>query len=146
MLVLFFGPPEDPGRDHEAVSSFMGDDGEKIILGGTTCAIFERQLKSKADIDLKTAGSSMLPYGFLENIPVTEGTLTLKKLNDVFSSDYRTEDAVKLLKDMIIKHDEIKIYHGRAVNPVNGIDKNTVFAEFVKHLQESGIEPEIVNF
>lgn len=145
MLVLFFGPPEDPERDNEAVSGFMDENGEKMILGGTTCSIFERRLRSKAAVDLKT-GEAIFHCGFIGNIPVIEGTLTLMKLNEVFFSDYTADDAVKLLKDKILSHERIKIYHGRAVNPVNGIDKNTVFADFVKHLRESGREPEIVNF
>jgi len=143
---MFFGPPSNPLDDHDAISGFMNEIGEKIILGGTTCSIFEHHLKSKTRIELKTSGCELLPYGFLGNIFVTEGTLTLKKLNDVFFSEYNIDDAVKLLKDKIAKHDKIKIYRGRAINPVNGIDKNAVFTEFVKYLRESGKSPEIVNF
>ncbi|MBI9105409.1 MAG: hypothetical protein JEZ04_01615 [Spirochaetales bacterium] len=145
-LVIFFGPPENRSDDDEAVSSFIKEDGGKIILGGTTSLIFERRLKDKTRIDLKTSGCGMHPYGFLGNIIVAEGTLTIKKLNEIFFSEYTANDAVKLLKNEIMRHDRIKIYHGRAFNPVNGIDKNTVFTEFVKCLRESGKSPEIVNF
>ena len=146
MLVMFVGPPLDRADDNEAVSSFINDTGEKVILGGTTSAIFERNLRDRTRVEMKTTGGAIPPYGFLGDIFVTEGTITLQKLNDVFFSNYSHDDAVGLLKDKITKHERIKIYHGRAVNPVNGIDKNTVVAEFVKHLRESGKSPEIVNF
>jgi hypothetical protein len=143
---MFFGPPSDPSTDREAVRRFLAEKGEKIIIGGTTCSIFERELKTKSSIDLKTSGKNLMPYGFIDNIIVTEGTLTIRKLNDVFYEDYSSKDAVKLLKNKIIEHERIKIFHGKAVNPINGIDKNSIFEQFVRHLRESGKLPEIVNF
>ena len=155
-LVLFIGAPSDPGRDSEAFSSFTAEEGTKIVLGGTACRILERFMNDRIIIDLNGTRKGSFRYGRLGSIYGTEGTLTLQKFNELFSADTdscgndsedRTSfDSVDLLREKLSESRKVKIYYGRAFNPVNGIDKNTVFAEFVNNLRKSGKTPEIVNF
>ena len=150
-LKMFIGPPSDPSDDPEAVSSFLAEDGEGVLMGGTTSRIFEKIINDIVQIDIRNDDCGAFRIGRLGELAVTEGSLTLGKLNEILRNGESAEagpeqNSVGYLKKLLAESDLIKIYHGRAFNPVNGLDKNTVVKEFVEILRKSGKTPEIVNF
>ena len=145
-LNMFIGPPDDVRTDAKAVSRFLKEEGEKIILGGTAVRVFERVLGTIAAVRLETACDGIPPFGSVAGITALEGSCTLRKYNEVFNRSYPYTNAVSILKDKIASAGSVKIYHGCNLNPVNGIDKRKAINDFVNNLRLSGMVPEIVHF
>ena len=134
-LALFIGPPADAKDDVHAAEEFLNEKCRKIILGGSTVSIFERYMGCKSNVDLSTACNGLPPYGELNGITVTEGCLTLCRLNEIFFNDIECKDAAGLIKKAVQSAANIKIYLGSASNLINGMDKRPVIAEFIKNIK-----------
>ena len=144
-LVLFIGPPKAPKMDAFFIKSFLDDEGQKIICGGSTVSIFEKYTGQKAEVDFSTYSDTLPPYGMLGKIITTEGIITIKKLNEVFFTDYVLNNSAGILKKSIENAQSIKIYSGKAFNPVNKIIKASVLSKFFKNIIKTGIQPVIVD-
>ena len=146
-LIFFIGPPLKHASDSDAAAKFLSEKGEKIICGGTTASVINRSCRNiKIEADLSTSGDGVPAFGRMGEIVVTEGTVTLQRLNEVFFSDYAVNNAVNYIKSCLAAADSIKIYRGSAVNSINGINKEKVINEFIKNITDSGITPEIVKY
>ncbi len=144
-IVFFIGPPIEKTDDEKTALNFLCETGEKFICGGTSSAIIQRYYKdSEVKVDLSTASDGVPPYGKLDNITVTEGGITLKKLNQIFDCNYNQRNAASLIKKSISSAKSIKIYWGTAVNQTNGIDKNKVIKTLINNIHQTGTVTEII--
>ena len=145
-LNLFLGAPLNPEKDTTAVSSFLHETGEKIVIGGTAVSIFEQYTRQKALVNMDTAADNIPPYGEIAGITAMECAVTLKKFNEVTGQKYYFNNAVSFLRKKIINTEKIKIYLGGASNPTNGVNKEQIIKEFLKNIGRSGQIPEIVDY
>ena len=102
-LNMFIGPPDDVRTDAKAVLRFLKEEGVKIILGGTAVGVFEKVLGCKAEVRLETAGGGIPPFGYVAGILALEGSLTLRKYNEVFNRSYSFINAVSILKERLLR-------------------------------------------
>lgn len=132
-VCIFTGPPRDKGYDSLAVTKLMCFDGKKIVCGGTSSKIVEKQLHREIQVLLNTMTRDIPPMGYLDGIDlVTEGVITLSKtleklkkykesgneteIEELFSKD----DGASRLSEILIKEcNNLKILAGRAVNPAH---------------------------
>jgi hypothetical protein len=120
-LLLCTGPPYDEEKDAELAEKVTGYKGKVILCGGTTADIVSRQLKRNIVDDLIFEDPDLPPESFMEGIDlVTEGILTLQKVNELLKG---YKNSVKLGKgpaDKIVKllmeSDEINFIVGTRIN------------------------------
>lgn len=132
-VCIFTGPPRDKGYDSLAVTKLMCYDGRKIICGGTSSKIVERQIHREIHVLLDTMTRDIPPMGYLDGIDlVTEGVITLtktleklKKYNEINNKDeieelFSKNDGASRLSEILIKDcNNLKMLVGRAVNPAH---------------------------
>ncbi len=131
VIDLFIGPPADKSLDKKLAEIMQTSDNMKIICGGTTALIAERELGSELQVDMDSMRDDVPPMAYMEGFDlVTEGVLTLgktleniKKLN---KSSYETligyddYDGCSMLTRMLTDiGTHINFYIGRAVNPAH---------------------------
>jgi len=120
-LLICSGPPYEEEKDKELTSRVTGFNGKVILCGGTTADIVARELNRKIMDELIFEDPDLPPESFLEGIDlVTEGILTLQKVNELLKS-YKI--SVKLGKGpadkivrMIMESDEIDFLVGTRIN------------------------------
>ncbi|SHE37681.1 Stage II sporulation protein E (SpoIIE) [Marinitoga hydrogenitolerans DSM 16785] len=162
-VIIFTGPPLDPKTDKYYVERFLKFDGKKVICGGTTGNIVSRISDKKVNINLDTPTHGGLPpYGEMEGVDlVTEGVLTLKRLNELLEScknnmfeiDIDEEEANAAEKLFLILRacDEIKFLVGRKVNvfyhnpalPFDMSIRSNLIRDIAKNLEKLGKKVEI---
>ncbi|MBV7274857.1 SpoIIE family protein phosphatase [Clostridiaceae bacterium UIB06] len=130
---IFIGPPKNKDEDSYAMKNFMKCTGKKIICGGTTANIAERELNRELKVNLDFLDKDIPPTAEMEGIDlITEGVLTLtkvlekiKKYIGPFSLDYETvnfhgKDGVSTLGRVLIEEcTHLNLWVGRAVNPAH---------------------------
>lgn len=131
VIDIFIGPPADKSLDKKLTEIMKASNNIKIICGGTTALIAERELKKELKVDMDSMSDDVPPMAYMEGFDlVTEGVLTLgrtleniKKLN-TFSYENKIEydnyDGCSLLTRMLMDvGTHINFYVGRAVNPAH---------------------------
>lgn len=118
---LFVGPPQDKSKDEELVQKFMKQDGKKIICGGTTAQIFERILKRKVELDLRSFSEEFPPIGKMDGVDlITEGIVTLTHVFRYLNGQQeRLAYGASILVDMLLEADQVNFFVGRAINPAH---------------------------
>lgn len=131
VIDVFIGPPADKSLDKLLAEIMKSSDSMKVICGGTTALIAERELGSELNVDMDSMRDDIPPMAYMEGFDlVTEGVLTLgktleniKKLNNssyenlIECNDY---DGCSLLTRMLTDiGTHINFYVGRAVNPAH---------------------------
>lgn len=130
-VLLFTGPPLDPGHDHKLVEKFIGRRGKKIICGGTAANIVSRELNREIKTSLNYVDTSLPPTAFIDGIDlVTEGVLTLKRTIEMIEK-YQVgvlepndvgEDGASQLFDLLISYGtHIEFWVGKAINTAHQI-------------------------
>ena len=131
VIDLFIGPPADKSLDIKLAEIMKTSNNMKIICGGTTALIAERELGRTLEVDMDTMRDDVPPMAFMEGFDlITEGVLTLgktleniKKLNNSSYEHvikYDDYDGCSLLTQMLMDiGTHINIYIGRAVNPAH---------------------------
>ncbi|HOJ89247.1 MAG TPA: SpoIIE family protein phosphatase [Pseudothermotoga sp.] len=121
VINLFVGPPQDRSKDEELVKSFMHKDGKKVVCGGTTAQIFEKVLKRKVELDLRSFCEDLPPIGKMEGIDlVTEGIVTLTHVFRYLSGQQeRLVYGANALAEMLLEADQVNFFVGRAINPAH---------------------------
>ncbi|HOO32379.1 MAG TPA: SpoIIE family protein phosphatase [Thermotogota bacterium] len=127
-MFVFTGPPLEKKMDRHYVEEFLNQNGTRVICGGTTSNIVSRITGNELEIQFRmTRGNDLPPYGLMKGVDlVTEGVLTLQKLNKLLDSceknmfEYEVEDenidgAHKMFV-MLRNSDEIDFTVGRKVN------------------------------
>ncbi len=120
-LLICSGPPYDQEKDGLLAAKVSEYNGKVILCGGTTADIVARELKRKIVDDLIFEDPDLPPESFMEGIDlVTEGILTLQKVNELLKG---YNNSVKLGKGpadkivkMIMDSDEINFVVGTRIN------------------------------
>jgi len=120
-LLLCTGPPYEKDKDIELASKVKDYSGKVILCGGTTADIIARELKRKIVDELIFEDPDLPPESFMEGIDlVTEGILTLQKVNEILKTYNNSVRLGKGPADKIVKllmeSDEIHFIIGTRIN------------------------------
>ncbi len=133
---VFVGPPADPKSDKYISQKMVEGNSKKVICGGTTALIAERELKKKLFVDIDSFSKEIPPIAKMEGFHlITEGVLTLGKtleriesfnnnLYDSYLTDKSYNGCTLLTKLLLEDSTHINFYVGKAVNPAH---QNTNF-------------------
>jgi hypothetical protein len=156
-LLLCTGPPFDKEKDKELAAKVTGYNGKVILCGGTTADIVARELNRKIVDELIFEDPELPPESFLEGIDlVTEGILTLQKVNELLKTFNNSVRLGKGPADKIVKmfmdSDEIHFIIGTRINiahqdpnlPVELEIRRTVIKRIARLLEEKWLKK--VNF
>jgi hypothetical protein len=148
-LLLCTGPPYEKEKDKDLAAKVSGSTGKVILCGGTTADIVARELKRTIIDELIFEDPELPPESFLEGIDlVTEGILTLQKVNEILKT---YNNSVRLGKGpadkivrLIMESDEIHFVIGTRINiahqdpnlPVDLEIRRTVVKRIARLLEE----------
>ena len=131
IIDIFIGPPANRDNDVFLSRIMRNSKNIKIICGGTTALIAERELNSSLEVDMDSMKKDIPPIAYMDGFDlVTEGVLTLVKTleniknlnisnceNVIDSNDY---DGCTLLTKLLTDvGTHINFYLGSAVNPAH---------------------------
>ena len=152
-LLLCTGPPFEKEKDMELAAKVKDYKGKVILCGGTTADIVARELNRKIVDELIFEDPDLPPESFLEGIDlVTEGILTLQKVNEIlktYSNSVRLGKgpADKIVK-LLMESDEIHFIIGTRINiahqdpnlPVELEIRRTVVKRIARLLEEKWLK------
>ncbi|MGD0341045.1 MAG: SpoIIE family protein phosphatase [Bacteroidales bacterium] len=152
-LMICTGPPYEKDKDKELAQKISGYEGKVILCGGTTADIVARELNRTIVDELIFEDPELPPESFLEGIDlVTEGILTLQKVNEILKT---YNNSVKLGKGpadkivkMLMESDEIHFIIGTRINvahqdptlPVELEIRRTVVKRIARLLEEKWLK------
>ena len=152
-LVICTGPPYEKDKDKELAAKVLSYKGKVILSGGTTADIIARELNRTIIDELIFEDPELPPESFLEGIDlVTEGILTLQKVNEILKT---YNNSVKLGKGpadkivrLIMESDEIHFIIGTRINiahqdpnlPVDLEIRRTVVKRIARLLEEKWLK------
>jgi hypothetical protein len=152
-LLICTGPPYEKDKDKELASIVSGYKGKVILCGGTTADIVARELNRTIIDELIFEDPELPPESFLEGIDlVTEGILTLQKVNEILKT---YNNSVRLGKGpadkivrLIMESDEIHFVIGTRINiahqdpnlPVDLEIRRTVVKRITRLLEEKWLK------
>jgi len=128
---IFIGPPSNKSLDSYLIEKMSEPGSKKVICGGTTALIAERELKRELEIDLDSMTEEVPPIAYMEGFDlVTEGVLTLGKTLEKIKqyNEYSYENAIEnnsfdgcslLTRILIEESTHINFYVGKAINPAH---------------------------
>ncbi|HAM09968.1 MAG: stage II sporulation protein E [Bacteroidetes bacterium GWE2_41_25] len=152
-LLICTGPPYEKDKDKDLAFKVTGYHGKVILCGGTTADIVARELNKAIVDELIFEDPELPPESFLEGIDlVTEGILTLQKVNELLKTYNNSVKlgkgpADKILK-MIMESDEIHFIIGTRINiahqdpnlPVDLEIRRTVVKRIARLLEEKWLK------
>jgi hypothetical protein len=152
-LLICTGPPFEKEKDMELAAKVSDYEGKVILCGGTTADIIARELNRTIVDELIFEDPELPPESFLEGIDlVTEGILTLQKVNEIlktFNNSVRLGKgpADKIVK-MLMESDEIQFTIGTRINiahqdpnlPVELEIRRTVVKRIARLLEEKWLK------
>ena len=157
-LLICTGPPYEKEKDKELAAKVLAYKGKVILCGGTTADIVARELNRTIVDELIFEDPELPPESFLEGIDlVTEGILTLQKVNEILKT---YNNSVKLGKGpadkivrLIMESDEIHFIIGTRINiahqdpnlPVDLEIRRTVVKRIARLLEEKWLKKVTLN-
>jgi hypothetical protein len=152
-LMICTGPPYEKEKDKELAGKVKSYEGRVILCGGTTADIIARELNRTIVDELIFEDPELPPESFLEGIDlVTEGILTLQKVNEIlktYNNSVRLGKgpADKIVK-MLMESDEIHFIIGTRINiahqdpnlPVELEIRRTVVKRIARLLEEKWLK------
>jgi len=123
-LVVFTGPPVDPGMDRAVAERVLAYDGRKVVCGGTSGNIIARFLDQEIETLPGTMTRDIPPIGKLDGLDLlTEGIVTIARaleyLKDSGGDFYRLpsgSDGAALLAKELMAADRIRFLVGLQIN------------------------------
>jgi hypothetical protein len=128
---IFIGPPSNSSLDSFLAEKMKEDGNKKVICGGTTALIAERELKRSIHVDLDSMRDDVPPIAYMDGFDlVTEGVLTLGKVLEKIKKygqpcyeeaiNLNEYDGSSLLTNLLMENStHINFYVGKAVNPAH---------------------------
>lgn len=152
-LMICTGPPFEKDMDRELAEKVKNYEGKVILCGGTTADIIARELNRTIVDELIFEDPELPPESFLEGIDlVTEGILTLQKVNEILktynnSTRLGKGPADKIVR-MLMESDEIHFIIGTRINiahqdpnlPVELEIRRTVVKRVARLLEEKWLK------
>jgi hypothetical protein len=152
-LMICTGPPYEKEKDRELAGKVKNYEGKVILCGGTTADIIARELNGTIVDELIFEDPELPPESFMEGIDlVTEGILTLQKVNEIlktYNNSVRLGKgpADKIVK-MLMESDEIHFIIGTRINiahqdpnlPVELEIRRTVVKRIARLLEEKWLK------
>ncbi len=152
-LLICTGPPYEKEKDKELAGKVNEYTGKVILCGGTTADIVARELNRTIIDELIFEDPDLPPESFLEGIDlVTEGILTLQKVNEIlktYNNSVRLGKgpADKILR-LVMESDEIHFIIGTRINiahqdpnlPVDLEIRRTVVKRIARLLEEKWLK------
>lgn len=120
-LMLCSGPPFEKEKDALLAETLKNFKGKKIICGATTVDIIARELNLEVEDSFEFTDPDLPPVSYMQGVDlVTEGILTLGKVNEILNN-YNTNYVItKGPADQIVKlllmSDQITFITGTAIN------------------------------
>ena len=152
-LLICTGPPYEKDKDKDLASKVKNYTGKVIICGGTTADIVARELNKAIIDELIFEDPELPPESFIDGIDlVTEGILTLQKVNEILKSYNNSVRLGKGPADKIVKlimeSDEIHFIIGTRINvahqdpnlPVDLEIRRTVVKRIARLLEEKWLK------
>jgi hypothetical protein len=152
-LLICTGPPYEKEKDKDLSSKVVSYKGKVILCGGTTADIIARELNRKIVDELIFEDPELPPESFLEGIDlVTEGILTLQKVNEILKTYNNSVRLGKGPADKIVRFimesDEIHFIIGTRINiahqdpnlPVDLEIRRTVVKRIARLLEEKWLK------
>jgi hypothetical protein len=152
-LLLCTGPPYEKEKDAELASRVREFNGKVILCGGTTADIVARELNRAVVDELIFEDPDLPPESFIQGIDlVTEGILTLQKVNEILKSYNNSVRLGKGPADKIVRlfmeSDEIQFIIGTRINiahqdpnlPVELEIRRTVVKRIARLLEEKWLK------
>jgi hypothetical protein len=152
-LLLCTGPPYEKEKDKDLASKVNNFSGKVILCGGTTADIVARELNRSIVDELIFEDPELPPESFLEGVDlVTEGILTLQKVNEILKTYNNSVRLGKGPADKIVKlimeSDEIHFIIGTRINiahqdpnlPVDLEIRRTVVKRIARLLEEKWLK------
>jgi hypothetical protein len=152
-LLVCTGPPYEKEKDKELAGKVKTYKGKVILCGGTTADIVARELNRRIVDELIFEDPELPPESFLEGIDlVTEGILTLQKVNEILKT---YNNSVRLGKGpadkivrLVMESDEIHFIIGTRINiahqdpnlPVELEIRRTVVKRIARQLEEKWLK------
>jgi hypothetical protein len=152
-LLLCTGPPYEKEKDKDLATRVTGFKGKVILCGGTTADIVARELNRTIVDELVFEDPELPPESFIEGIDlVTEGILTLQKVNEILKT---YNNSVRLGKGpadkivrMVMESDDIHFIIGTRINiahqdptlPVELEIRRTVVKRIARLLEEKWLK------
>lgn len=118
------GAPVDQSNDKQLASVFNSFDGKKVICGGTTAKIIERELDKSISVDLRNLHPEVPPHSIMDGVDlVTEGIITMTKSMEYLDRGIipETTNAAVQLTEVLLESDEITFMVGTSLNQANQI-------------------------
>lgn len=152
-LLICSGPPYEKEKDRDLSEKVKNYPGKVILCGGTTADIVARELNKTIIDELIFEDPELPPESFIDGIDlVTEGILTLQKVNEILKS---YNNSVRLGKGpadkivrLIMESDEIHFIIGTRINiahqdptlPVELEIRRTVIKRIARLLEEKWLK------
>jgi hypothetical protein len=152
-LLICTGPPYEKEKDRELAAKVKDFKGKVILSGGTTADIVARELGRGIVDELIFEDPELPPESFIQGIDiVTEGILTLQKVNEILKTYNNSVRLGKGPADKIVKlimeSDEIQFIVGTRINiahqdpnlPVDLEIRRTVVKRIARLLEEKWLK------
>jgi hypothetical protein len=120
-LLICTGPPQEESDDIEFTRLFEEFEGKKIICGATTADLLARELKKEITDSTDIPDPDLPPVAHMDGVEIiTEGILTLSKVNEILKAYSQSTKLGKGPADEIVKRllesDEIHFQVGTKIN------------------------------
>jgi hypothetical protein len=158
-LMICTGPPMEEKADAEFAKVLAGFAGKKIICGATTADLISREWKRPITDTNEFTDPDLPPISHMEGVEfITEGILTLSKINEVlkkYTQDYKLgKGAADEVVKRILGSDEIHFIAGTRVNEANQdptlpVDlelRRTIVHRIVRVLEEKFLKETTMRF
>jgi hypothetical protein len=152
-LLICTGPPYEKEKDADLAARVKDFKGKVILSGGTTADIMARELNRGIVDELIFEDPDLPPESFIQGIDiVTEGILTLQKVNEILKTYNNSVRLGKGPADKIVKlimeSDEIQFIVGTRINiahqdpnlPVDLEIRRTVVKRIARLLEEKWLK------
>jgi hypothetical protein len=121
LMLLCTGPPFEDSRDAEYGAAVKTFEGKKVLCGATTGDIIARELKLEITDSFDFEDPDLPPISYMPGIDlITEGILTLGKVNEILKTYSNNTKLGKGPADQIVKlfleSDEIHFIIGTRIN------------------------------